>query len=240
MTILPQEQSFWMKVPRSSWARRQPTCLQTVSERTAYLISQGRNKQTSEWRSRKNHRNNLQPPDMASEFSIHELNCAIRQLKKKKKKKKRKKRESPSEGRHFQWDDCHLGSEAKQRLLDIYNQSWKTGTFPTSWKQAIIIHILKKGKDRHSKTIYRPISLLSCLGKTMERIVNRRLQYHLEKIGLQSHLTVWLWEQQEHRGPSDTAYPGYRKWLPAEDEDTLSTSPKLSAKYGRRVFSSSS
>ena len=77
----------------------------------------------------------------------------------------------------------HLGSVAKQKLLDIYNQSWNTGTFPTSWKEAIIIPTLKKGKDRHSKTSYRPISLLSCLGKTMERMVNRRLQHHLEKTG---------------------------------------------------------
>ena len=45
MTIssMPQEQSFWRKVPRCSWARRQPTCtcLQTVSERTACLVSEG-------------------------------------------------------------------------------------------------------------------------------------------------------------------------------------------------------
>ena len=61
----------------------------------------------------------------------------------------------------------YLGSVAKQKLLDIYNQSWNTGTFPTRWKEAIIIPILKKGKDRHNKTSYRPISLLSCLGKTM-------------------------------------------------------------------------
>ena len=32
--------------------------------------------------------------------------------------------------------------------------------------------------------------------------------------------TFWLQEEQKHRGPSDTAYPGYREWLPAEDEDT--------------------
>ena len=81
---------------------------------------------------------------------------------------------------------CHLGGVAKQKLLDIYNHSWNTGTFPTSWKEAIIIPILKKGKDRHSKTSYCPISLLSCLGKAMERIVNRRLQHHLEKNGLLS------------------------------------------------------
>ena len=88
----------------------------------------------------------------------------------------------------------HLGNLAKQKLLDIYNQSWNTGTFPTNWKEAIIIPIHKKGKHRHSKTSYRPISLLSCLGKTMERMVNRRLQHHLEKNGLLS-LTVWLQEE---------------------------------------------
>ena len=59
---MPQEQPFWRKVPRSSQERKQPTCLQTVSERTAYLLSQGKNKQTSEWRPRNNYRNNLQPP----------------------------------------------------------------------------------------------------------------------------------------------------------------------------------
>ena len=59
---IPKEQSFWRKVPRSSRTRRQPTCLQIASDRTAYLISQGRNKQTSEWRPRNSYRNNLQPP----------------------------------------------------------------------------------------------------------------------------------------------------------------------------------
>ena len=66
----------------------------------------------------------------------------------------------------------------------IYNQSWKTGEFPHTWKEAIIIPIVKKGKNKQSKTSYRPISLLSCLGKTMERMVNKRLQFHLETNGL--------------------------------------------------------
>ena len=72
---------------------------------------------------------------------------------------------------------------AKQKLLNIYIQFQKTRTFPTSWKEAVIIPILKKGKDRHSKTSYRPISLLCCLGQTMELMVNVRLQCHLEKNG---------------------------------------------------------
>ena len=100
----------------------------------------------------------------------------------------------------------HLGSVAKQKLLDIYNHSWNTGTFATSWKEAIIIPILKKGKDRHSKTSYRPISLLSCLGKTMERMMNRRIQHHLEKNGLLS--------------PSQS---GFRKNTNPEDQARLHT-----------------
>ena len=114
---------------------------------------------------------------MTSEFSIQELNCAIRQLKNKK---------APGKDGISNEMIRHLGSVAKQKLLDIYNHFWNTGTFPTSWKEAIIIPIFKKGKGRHSKTSYHPISFLSCLGKTMEHIVNRCLQHHLEKNGLLS------------------------------------------------------
>ena len=134
---------------------------------------------------------------MTSEFSIHELNCAIRQLKNKK---------APGKDGIFNEMIRHLGSLAKQKLLDIYNHSWNTGTFPIRWKEGIIIPILKKGKNRHSKTSYHPISLLSCLGKTMERMVNRRLQHHLEKNGLLS--------------PSQS---GFRKNRSTEDQVTLLT-----------------
>ena len=126
-------------------------------------------------------------PSMTSEFSIHELKCAIRQLKNKK---------APGKDDISNEMIRHLGSLAKQKLLDIYNHSWNTGTFPTSWKEAIIIPILKKGKDRHSKTSYRPISLLSCLGKTMERMVNRLLQHHLEKNGLLSPSQSGFWKNR--------------------------------------------
>ena len=170
-------------------------------------------------------------PSMTSEFSIHELNCTIRQLKNKK-----------ATGKDGISNEMirHLGSLAKQKLLDIYSHSWNIGTFPTSWKEAIIIPILKKGEDRHSKTSYRPISLLSCLGKTMERMVNRRFQHHLEKNGLLSPSQSGF-RKNRSRGPRDTAHPGYREWLPAEDEDTgclCRPHQGFRQSYGRRVFSS--
>ena len=47
-----------------------------------------------------------------------------------------------------------------------------------------MIPILKKGKDPKQASSYRPISLTSCVGKTMERIVNERRQWHLETTNL--------------------------------------------------------
>ena len=43
-----------------------------------------------------------------------------------------------------------------------------------------MIPVLKKGKHKNKATSYRPISLLSCTGKLMERMVNTRLTWHLE------------------------------------------------------------
>ena len=114
-------------------------------------------------------------PTMTDLFSTSELTDSIRRLKNKK---------SPGKDGITNEMIGHLGKTAKQKLLMIYNQSWKTGEFPHTWKEAIIIPIVKKGKNKQSKTSYRPISLLSCLGKTMERMVNKRLQFHLETNGL--------------------------------------------------------
>ena len=47
----------------------------------------------------------------------------------------------------------------------------------------IIRHIQKKkrkGKDKRDPFSHHPISLLSCVGKLLERIINKRLTWHLE------------------------------------------------------------
>ena len=43
-----------------------------------------------------------------------------------------------------------------------------------------MIPILKKGKDPKQAASYRPISLTSCVGNTMERVVNQRLKWYLD------------------------------------------------------------
>ena len=44
-----------------------------------------------------------------------------------------------------------------------------------------MIPIPKPGKDSKNPSNYRPISLTSCLCKTMERMINTRLVWFLEK-----------------------------------------------------------
>ena len=75
----------------------------------------------------------------------------------------------------------HLPRDSLMVLLDIFNYIWASGEIPKCWKEAIVIHIPKPGKDLKNPSNYRPISLTSCLCKTMERMVNTRLVWFLEK-----------------------------------------------------------
>ena len=74
----------------------------------------------------------------------------------------------------------NFGLLTKRTLLKLFNESWKTGTVPAMWKKATIIPIHKKGKHKNNPNSYQPISLLSCLGKLLEKVINRRLLSFLE------------------------------------------------------------
>jgi hypothetical protein len=47
-------------------------------------------------------------------------------------------------------------------------------------KQGVICPILKPGKDPTQVNSYRSITLLSCIGKLMERIIQRRIEHYIE------------------------------------------------------------
>ncbi|UYV65980.1 hypothetical protein LAZ67_3006054 [Cordylochernes scorpioides] len=74
----------------------------------------------------------------------------------------------------------NLGKNGKDKLLDIFNNSWKTGKLPQDWKTATIIPIKKLDKSADDPKNYRPISLTSICCKLMEKIILRRLTYHLD------------------------------------------------------------
>ena len=65
-------------------------------------------------------------------------------------------------------------------LLRFINITWKTGQLPKDWKTAVLIPLLKKNKPKSAPSSYRPISLTSCIGKLVERMINERLNWWLE------------------------------------------------------------
>ena len=78
----------------------------------------------------------------------------------------------------------NLGPKAKELLLHLYNRCWEGEGIPPKWRTAIIKPLLKDGKDPKQTTSYRPISLTSCLGKLLEKIIGDRLVHVLEERGL--------------------------------------------------------
>ncbi|GIX75866.1 putative RNA-directed DNA polymerase from transposon BS [Caerostris extrusa] len=73
----------------------------------------------------------------------------------------------------------NLGSCATKRLLHIFNLSWKLGRLPKQWKTAIVVPIRKPNKDASCMGSYRPIALTCMTCKLMERIILRRITFHL-------------------------------------------------------------
>ena len=77
-----------------------------------------------------------------------------------------------------------LSPLAKEKLLALFNKSWIEGTCPGKWRQGEIIPFPKPGKDAQLTSSYRPICLLSTIGKLMERVIKCRIEWLLEKNGV--------------------------------------------------------
>ena len=110
-------------------------------------------------------------PGMDRPFITEELDDALRFLPLKK---------SPGPDKITNEMLIHLGPKCKKKLLQLFNDGWRTGTVPQIWREAIMIPVHKAGKDKSKAENYRPISLTSCMGKLMERLINTRLMWHLE------------------------------------------------------------
>ncbi|GFW16058.1 probable RNA-directed DNA polymerase from transposon X-element [Trichonephila clavipes] len=91
----------------------------------------------------------------------------------------------------------HLSADSLVSLLYLFNRIWREQVYPTQWQEAIVIPILKPGKDPKNPLSYRPIALTSCLCKTLERMVNARLVFQLEK-----HKCIPLFQSGFRKGRS--------------------------------------
>ena len=63
-------------------------------------------------------------------------------------------------------------------LQILFNKSLLDQTFPKKWKHSLVNPLFRKG-DKSLACNYRPISVLSCVGKLMERCVYKHLYNHL-------------------------------------------------------------
>ncbi|KAF4944619.1 hypothetical protein FSARC_14621, partial [Fusarium sarcochroum] len=74
---------------------------------------------------------------------------------------------------------------AKEWLMHLFRTSLSEGRLPDQWRTAKIIPLEKPGKkDYKIAKAWRPISLLSTLGKILEAVVADRISYAVEAHGL--------------------------------------------------------
>ena len=71
-----------------------------------------------------------------------------------------------------------VAQEVAQPLSILFNRSFREGKFAESWKHSNVIPLPKKG-DKSEPSNFRPVSLLSGLGKLQERIAFKHIHNYL-------------------------------------------------------------
>ena len=92
---------------------------------------------------------------------------------------------------------CKFPLAILSQILYVFNMSFFRSEVPRAWKLGIICPIPKPKKNPLAVTGYRPITLLSCLGKLMERVIKYRLDHFLE-----SHSVFTCYQTGFRRGRS--------------------------------------
>ena len=62
----------------------------------------------------------------------------------------------------------------------LFNLSLQKGIFPSEWKLAHVMPLYKKG-DKSDVSNYRPISVISCVGKLFERVVFKHISNYFNE-----------------------------------------------------------
>ncbi|KAF5670363.1 hypothetical protein FCIRC_8971 [Fusarium circinatum] len=72
------------------------------------------------------------------------------------------------------------GDELRSHLLRAFQVCLNMSYHPANFKDAILVMVRKSGKPANMPTSWRPLALLSCLGKILEKIVASRMQEALK------------------------------------------------------------
>ena len=66
----------------------------------------------------------------------------------------------------------------------IINKSLQTGTFPQSWKKALVKPLIKSLKNGTVDKNYRPVSNLKFFSKLIESVALQQMVHHCEKYNI--------------------------------------------------------
>ena len=66
-------------------------------------------------------------------------------------------------------------------LTELFFGCLRYRVFPVEWKIGKVVWLLKEGRDPLSEDSYRPITLLSNLGKVFEKVIAELMYSHLDK-----------------------------------------------------------
>ncbi|GBM24780.1 hypothetical protein AVEN_245035-1 [Araneus ventricosus] len=66
--------------------------------------------------------------------------------------------------------------------MDLFNKCLHLGTFPDLLTLGNIILFKNGGIPEEEASSHRPISLLTTIGKVLEKLLTQRLNYHLERL----------------------------------------------------------
>ena len=75
----------------------------------------------------------------------------------------------------------HAPENTKSFILSLINRIYREHSYPKLWEKAKFLPFLKPKKDPSITGNYRPIALTSCVCKLMEKMVNTRLMWYLER-----------------------------------------------------------
>ena len=94
-------------------------------------------------------------------FDLHEFRRALREI---------KKHSAPYADRISYEMLQKLSKCSIKAVLKLYNQVWINDDFPVSWRDAIIVPVLKSGKDPMNPASYRPVSYTHLTLPTILRV----------------------------------------------------------------------